>query len=162
VTEGVAANAEADGMRRGLAGFVAACSLAVALTGTTASPPAQATAEERARMLAWINDVRAEHGRKPLDANWKLWRLSRDHSVKMARNGDLYHSRNLSGKLASTNWNTYGENVGVGVEARDLYEAFMRSSGHRANILSRDFDRVGIGFARDGRGILWVTMIFYG
>jgi len=149
-------------MRRGLAGFVAACSLAVALAGTTAPVPAMATATERAQMLRWINHARTTHGAKPLDLTHDLWRIARRHSIAMAEDGDLYHSTNLSQKLSFANWDTYGENVGVGVKARDLYEAFMRSSGHRQNILNRDFHKVGIGFERDRRGILWVTIVFYG
>ena len=149
-------------MRRGLAGVVAACSLALALATVSGNAPARATAEERVDLLAWVNQARAAHGVKPLEATWKLWRLSRDHSLAMQDDGDLYHSSNLSGKLSFTSWSTYGENVGVGVDARGLFKAFMKSEGHRRNILNRDFHKVGIGFARDGRGILWVTMIFYG
>ena len=44
---------------------------------------------------------------------------------------------------------------------RTLYEAFMDSAGHRANILERRFRRVGIGVYAHG-GFLWVTMIFVG
>ena len=37
----------------------------------------------------------------------------------------------------------------------------MASPEHRANMLSTNFDRVGISFVeRDG--ILWSTLIFYG
>jgi uncharacterized protein YkwD len=149
-------------MRRGLAGFIAACSLAVTLAAVSGPVPAQATAEERAQMLSWINQARKSHGAKPLDATWDLWRVARNHSLDMSEDGDLYHSSNLSQKLSFTNWSTYGENVGVGMKVRDLYEAFMRSDGHRRNILDRDFHKVGIGFARDGNGVVWVTMIFYG
>jgi uncharacterized protein YkwD len=149
-------------MRRGLAGFIAACSLAVTLATVSGPAPVMATARERAQMIAWVNNVREAHGVKPLHATWKLWKLARQHSLKMADDGDLYHSSNLSAKLSFANWSTYGENVGVGMEARDLYEAFMRSDGHRHNILDRRFHKVGVGFARDERGVLWVTMIFYG
>jgi uncharacterized protein YkwD len=149
-------------MRRGLAGLVAACSLAAALSAVGGTVPAIATPEERARMIEWVNDARKAHGVKPLRQSWELWRVARHHSLDMADDGDLYHSTNLSQKLSFANWSTYGENVGVGVKARDLYQAFMRSDGHRKNILNGRFDKVGIAFARDDDGILWVTMIFYG
>jgi uncharacterized protein YkwD len=43
-----------------------------------------------------------------------------------------------------------------------IQDAFMSSSGHRANILNRGFRRVAVGTYRDGDGFLWVTVFFYG
>ena len=160
--EGAAATHGGISMRRGLAGFIAACSLTVTLATATAPAPAMATAQERKQLVAWVNGARDAHGIKPVRADWNLWKLARRHSLAMAEDNDLYHSSNLSQKLSFANWNTYGENVGVGIEARDLYRAFMHSDGHRRNILDRRFRKVGVGFARDDRGVLWVTMIFYG
>ena len=58
-------------------------------------------------------------------------------------------------------WRIAGENVGVGGTMWRLYEAFMDSAPHRANILGQGFRRVGVGvYAHDG--FLWVTMIFVG
>jgi uncharacterized protein YkwD len=37
----------------------------------------------------------------------------------------------------------------------------MASPDHRANILDKRFDRVGISFVVR-KGIMWSTMIFYG
>jgi hypothetical protein len=37
----------------------------------------------------------------------------------------------------------------------------MRSRSHRSNILTRKFDKVGIGLDKSG-GRLWVTEIFAG
>jgi uncharacterized protein YkwD len=37
----------------------------------------------------------------------------------------------------------------------------MASSGHRANVLNRSFQRVAIGAVRV-HGMLWVTVFFYG
>jgi uncharacterized protein YkwD len=44
----------------------------------------------------------------------------------------------------------YGENIAWGMRAggtpRAILSAWMNSPGHRANILSRDFEHIGIGF----------------
>ena len=37
------------------------------------------------------------------------------------------------------------ENVGVGYSVQALHDAFMGSTGHRANILNASYNRVGIG-----------------
>jgi uncharacterized protein YkwD len=42
-----------------------------------------------------------------------------------------------------------------------LRTLWMRSAGHRANILKRGYRRIGIGVVR-ARGLFWVTTIFYG
>ena len=36
----------------------------------------------------------------------------------------------------------------------------MNSSGHRANILDRGFNRIGLGVTRDGDGRYWVVQEF--
>ena len=149
-------------MRRGLAGFMVGCTLLVML-GTLGTPaPAGATVEERLQLTDLVNQAREARGLHGLGWSKDLWSLARKHSIEMCASGDLYHSRNLSVRLSFANWSTYGENVGVGVDVRGLFDAFMASDAHRANILDRSFRKVGIGFAHDENGILWVTMIFYG
>ena len=49
-------------------------------------------------------------------------------------------------------WQALGENVGVGLDANQLHDEFMASSGHRANILG-DYNYVGIGTAVDESGL---------
>ena len=54
--------------------------------------------------------------------------------------------------------NNYPNNETVGVAIRDL----MASPGHRANILSTNYTHMGIGFAVDGAGMKYFTMIYIG
>ena len=42
-----------------------------------------------------------------------------------------------------------------------LHKNWMRSSGHRANILNRTFKRIGIGIWRKGNKF-YATQVFYG
>ena len=149
-------------MRRGLVRIVAASALALSLLATlaTTAPAAQATLR-RERMLSWVNHTRTEHGARKLTMIDPVVRLARKHNLEMARKRSLFHTDDLGYKLRYANWHTWGENVGAGVDPYGLYKAYMASPDHRANILDKRFDRVGISFVVR-KGIMWSTMIFYG
>jgi uncharacterized protein YkwD len=137
--------------------------LVACLLGTAAQTAGADTLLRRERMLGWVNEARKDAGARPLDLGWRLTSIARDHSRVMAKQDRLFHSTSLSTKLSFADWSTWGENVGAGMEAWDLYRAFMNSPDHRRNMLEARFRRVGIGFVRDDADrILWVTMIFYG
>jgi len=149
-------------MRGGLTKITAASALVVTLLATTATmAPAASATMRRDQMLSWVNRARADHGAPALKMDPYVVKVAHDHNVDMASKNELFHSTNLSYKLRSVNWSTWGENVGAGVDAYGLFKAYMASPDHRANILNPDFDHVGISFVvRDG--IMWSTMIFYG
>jgi uncharacterized protein YkwD len=75
----------------------------------------------------------------------------------MAESGRLFHSclscRRGSGSRA------LAENVGVGDTVKVVHRALMDSSSHRANILNKSYDRVGVGIVRRG-GRTWITQLF--
>jgi uncharacterized protein YkwD len=149
-------------MRRGLVRITTACALVLSLGAMTATmAPAASATLRRERMLAWVNHARAEHGLRKLVMNDAVVKLARKHNLEMARKRSLFHSGDLGYQLRYVDWNTWGENVGAGVDPYGLYKAYMASPDHRANVLGAHFDRVGISFVlRDG--IMWSTMIFYG
>jgi uncharacterized protein YkwD len=53
-----------------------------------------------------------------------------------------------------------GENVGRGPDIGRIHEAFMRSDGHRANVLDPEYNWMGTGYARSGSGIVYVAVVF--
>ncbi len=57
----------------------------------------------------------------------------------------------------------FAENVawGDGATWRDIHEGLMQSGGHRQNLLSRDYSRVGIAILVVGSEI-WVAQNFGG
>lgn len=124
------------------------------------APSAQAE-NRRHQMLRLINEERQERGVGRVGLDRELSAYAREHSFDMEREDELFHSQNLS-RFLPRSWSTWGENVGVGVSIRGLHRAFMRSDSHRVNVLSRVFDRVGIGVARTDDGIVWITIVFYG
>src|SRR5205814_3567859 len=108
------------------------------------------------------NDARAQNGLGPLQWDEDAANVARGWSSNMAATQTLAHNPNLVGDISNAvtnDWTRIGENVGYGPTVSSLQTAFMNSPGHRANVLG-DFNRVGIGVVRDGRGTIWVTLDF--
>ena len=52
-----------------------------------------------------------------------------------------------------TSWTNLGENIAYGQRTADeVFQAWMNSSGHRANILNPAFRDLGVGLAYNGSG----------
>ena len=114
-------------------------------------------------MLNLINQERTNANVAPLTFNNDLNEASEDHSTWMldtdtfshtGQNGSSAGDRIVdAGYELEGNW-TWGENIGwqsergePGLEddVRDVHESLMNSPGHRANILSADYEEIGIG-----------------
>ncbi len=108
-------------------------------------------------LLSRINASRAAAGKAPLETYWDLTDDANAHTNRMVSEGRVYHNPSLSSVTGV--WQALGENVGVGLDANQLHDEFMASSGHRANILG-DYNYVGIGTAVDESGLIWATVIF--
>jgi len=133
--------------------------VALALTGTTglvAAPAAEAGTSAEARLLQKINNARARHGLPTLRERASLSDYARRHSAKMSRQRTLFHTSDFSVICC---WSSISENVGYAGSVRSVHRAFMRSPGHRANILDRGKRAVGVGIVRR-HGQIWVTEIF--
>lgn len=60
-----------------------------------------------------------------------------------------------------TPWRRLAENLGAGfVSPRGVVRAWMRSAGHRRNLLDCRLREVGVGVVRAGSGQLWWTQDF--
>jgi uncharacterized protein YkwD len=141
--------------------------VAALLVGLFASTSADAGTyggkyRERWQMLRATNESRIYRNLRRVELNKAMSDLARKHSRKMARAGKLFHtSQPATYYLKGKRWSWWGENVGVtSGTVRDVHKAFMKSSGHRANVLNRSFRRVAIGAVRVD-GVLWVTVFFY-
>ncbi len=130
--------------------------IAAAPSFASADPVSNPSAEQR--LLSLANQERTSRGLAALAHSSRLTAIARDHSEDMARSGNLHHNDDLQSQVGS--YSKLAENVGAGTDADSIHEAFMDSSGHRANILSST-TQVGIGVMIDGDGYLWVTQIFY-
>jgi uncharacterized protein YkwD len=114
-------------------------------------------------MTRETNHSRVTHDLRKVDLRAAMSELARRHSVRMARNGELFHTVNpASYYLRGIRWSVWGENVGYTTGDVDgLQRLFMNSPSHRANILNRRFRHVAVGTVRRD-GTLWVTVFFYG
>lgn len=124
--------------------------------GLTACGP-ESGAQHQVR--AEVNESRREHGLHALRDEWIVREKAQAWAEHLARTGTLSHSR-LSDGLGPLPWTAIAENVGYGGSIAGVHDQFMRSSGHRANVLDRRWDVMGAGHAvaRDGR--VFVVHVF--
>ena len=116
----------------------------------------------RRALLCLLNKTRRRHRMARLRGNPRLARAAKRHSASMVRRHFFSHvapggvsplDRILNtGYLAGARAYVYGENIGFGEgrtsSPRSMMRAWMNSSPHRANILTRSFREVGLGVAR--------------
>lgn len=115
-------------------------------------------------ILLRVNQVRQENGLQPVEADPRLTAAAHFHSQEMLQAKILAHNvggpacTTLRGRLRHEGVYalTFGENLfrsdgnsreSVGSLAM---ESWMNSPTHRHNLLNRDFNRVGVGIARQG------------
>ena len=121
------------------------------------------------QLVSLINAARADAGVPRLQVATGLTTLSRWWSGRLNAGATRYtlaHNPDAWTMLTSygaANRTTWGENVAwassVGTSARTIFDAYMRSPGHRANILNGSFRYMGSGTVTGSRG-LWNTTEF--
>ncbi|HEX2515501.1 MAG TPA: CvpA family protein [Chloroflexota bacterium] len=116
----------------------------------------QPDAEAEARMLDLINVERLRAGLRPLVADERLREVARQHSQEMFRLGYFAHVSPSAGSPADrlqrsgVPFATAGENLAYAPTVEVAHSGLMASPGHRKNILTPEFNRVGIGVMRGG------------
>ena len=136
---------------------------------TTAGAPAagsRSTAQKLASdLFDRLNAERRARGLAALDWDGDLARVAGDWSAEMASSGNFRH-RDLGaagGLPGMAKFSALGENIawveGYPSMGNQLHVGWMRSEGHRANMLQRGFDSVGIGVVCSG-GRAWATQNF--
>ncbi|HET6974825.1 MAG TPA: CvpA family protein [Pyrinomonadaceae bacterium] len=118
------------------------------------------------RMLDLVNQERQAAGLAPLQADPELTEVARKHSADMFARGYFAHDtpEGLSPfdrmKAANVRFTTAGENLALAPTLPIAHTGLMNSPGHRANILRREFGRVGIGVMDGGMRGLMVSQEF--
>jgi uncharacterized protein YkwD len=124
------------------------------------SPSKLRNGQARKAVLCFVNRERDAAGLRPLEQNKKLQKAAQRHNDRMDGTGCFSHQcpgeaaldvrldDYLSGSLSA--WGI-GENCAWGAGETGTPEAivaaWMKSPGHRANILSRDWKEIGVGFS---------------
>ncbi len=133
--------------------------LAVTTTSIGLSPAVGAVdpGNAEAQFIDLINAERTSRGLNPLSVDPDLTAGARMQAAAIRDAGRLFHNPDLGS--VTSGWSWIGENVGYGYDVANLHNAFMNSSGHRANILKSGATHVGLGVLVDGSTV-WVAEVF--
>src|SRR3989338_6647141 len=107
-------------------------------------------------MFNLINRERVSRGIKLLTFDAKLVEVARVHAKDMFARGYFSHYSPENQTVADRAENlqvdflVIGENLAYAPDIELAHKGFMNSEGHRANILSTDFSRVGVGIINGG------------
>jgi uncharacterized protein YkwD len=119
------------------------------------------------RMAVLVNRDRAKHKLPPLIYSARLAAIARAHSQDMHDHNFMGHESPRTGHSkdrvtrAGIPYRAVGENVAYAPTIEVGESALMQSEGHRANILSPQFARVGIGIVKnETNGWLRITQLF--
>lgn len=133
------------------------------------SSPTQATnriTREEAEIVKLTNRKRKKRGLKLLKVNMQLVCLARKQSASMARNNQLSHTVNgktLSYRIEKSGYpyRHVGENVARSKRSPPhVVRMWMKSQGHRINILNPHFREIGIGIATAENGDKYFTQVY--
>ena len=107
------------------------------------------------------NAQRADQGLAQLREAACLTRMAEQWARRLARTGSLVH-QDLQPVLSRCGLSMVGENIAMGYSSGRavVNRGWMRSDGHRANILRREYRLMGIGAARDANGRWWSSQVF--
>lgn len=143
--------------------FLVAGAIIAGLLGFLRVPARAGAAGDAARFLADTNRERAASGAAPLAANQALAGVAQHWSDQMSTSAHLAHNPNLVSdidRFVTTEWRTYGENVGTGPDVESIQAAFVNSPEHHQNMINPAFTEVGIAVSYGSNGALWVTLDF--
>ncbi len=121
-------------------------------------------------MFHLLNRDRRRQGLSGLFMQEDLRKVARKHSKDMARQ-DYFEHENLFGQTHADRYKEAhisdvhsGENLakiaGYSYPAHRAEDGLMNSPGHRANILTKEFNCVGIGLHKSENGVFYFTQNF--
>lgn len=133
--------------------------LILSLVSWITSGPALAASASAEEVLfgLLINEERARSSLSPVSFDEELLMAARNHSMRMAAAGRVFHNSNLPNEVSG--WLVLGENVGRGNTVEVIHDAFMTSPTHRAEILYPEYRGFAVGTIVSG-GLIWVTELF--
>jgi len=109
-------------------------------------------------LFAAVNQARRMQGLAPLRWDESLAAAAQRHAEIMAEHGSAQHgfpgepSLSARAKQVGAHFSWLSENVTQGPTADFVHTQFMKSPPHRANILDKDMDSIGVGVVeRDGQ-----------
>lgn len=119
-------------------------------------------------LLKDTNGARSSHTLKHYRMNARLWKIAHTYAEHLAATGSLVHNPNLQKQVTKTcpRWTALGENIaqGLGTNPDDVFQAYMHSPEHKANLLDKHYRQVGIATVTvtdsSGNQIQWNVIDF--
>ena len=113
-----------------------------------------------------LNSDRARYNLAPLAVDPALCRIARIKSQDMRDNQYFAHTSPTYGDVRSMlrrfgyDFSSAGENIAHHASVEKAQAAFLSSPGHRKNIMSTAYTKVGLGVAIGSAGDVYLTQIF--
>lgn len=133
-------------------------------TGTNQTPTSNLSADEQ-EVFNLINNQRTQNGLSALKVDSEVQKVARIKAQDMVNNNYFSHTSPTYGspfdmlKSYKVSYNTAGENIAGNSSNSGAVNAWMNSSGHRANILNKSFNYTGIGVVNSPKyGKVYVQM----
>ena len=134
------------------------------------------------QVLDHINAARGDEGLAALSLDSSLSKAAALHNQRMIDGCGLNHQCSGEGGIGDrfsaqgVQWRSAGENIGFGFAgaadseivkaANGLCDSMLAevppADGHRKNLLSKDFKRIGLSVVRESGGKVWLTQDFVG
>lgn len=118
------------------------------------------------QMINLVNKERTSRGFKALTYDPRLQEIARIHSADMFTRGYFSHYSPEGETVADRAekhgiaYQVIGENLAYAPNLELAHNGLMNSPGHRANILSPDYSKIGIGIEDGGVYGLMITQVF--
>lgn len=118
-------------------------------------------------VIRLVNIARLDNGLNALFEDINLSNVARVKSKDFVTNNYFSHNSPTYGspfdmlKAFGIKFSAAAENIANGQKtANEVMNSWMSSSGHRANILNANYNKIGVGVARDNNGNLYWTQMF--
>ncbi|MDO8429181.1 MAG: CvpA family protein [Candidatus Daviesbacteria bacterium] len=117
-------------------------------------------------MIDLVNTERVRNNLKPLTQSLELRQIARFHSSDMLKQGYFSHispeGKSVGDRAEQFNFNflVIGENLAFAPSLSLAHNGLMNSPGHRANILSTDYHKIGVGAADSELYGIMFTQVF--
>ncbi len=118
------------------------------------------------QMIGLVNKERVQRGLPELTYDPVLRDVGRGHSADMFKRGYFAHNSPEGENVADraekvgVDYQVIGENLAYAPTLALAHNGLMNSPGHRANILSSDYQKIGIGVQDGGVYGLMITQVF--
>lgn len=117
------------------------------------------------QVVTLVNKERKKAGLSPVTVNKKIEAAAavRAKEIKSSFSHTRPDGSNFATALKEqgVSYRGSGENIAWGQKTADeVMKGWMNSSGHRANILNKNFTSIGVGCYEDSRGVKYWTQLF--